>query len=160
MQQMTQEVTMMWQTSKSGFTLTELIIVILIIITVYSISLPTFTRYNQNKKLEQAAKLVEEVLQAAKSYSITNREKGEFVLSTTNNTFFYREEGALNHLDKIYDLASGLQFAGSSATNIVFNTNGTLDSAAANFERVTIQSAQGATKNIDTNVRTGKVTIS
>lgn len=158
----------MSQTIKTnhGFTLIELVIVIVIATILYSISGPQFARYNSNRNLQYDAGTIEDVLQVAKSYAITKRARARFEINPGTNEFYYLEApkgtSGFNpslHQDKIYHLSQGVRVVNDSDSAVTFLSNGALIEGSRDPAYIHLSNTYNKDKFISINKRTGKVTV-
>lgn len=101
-----------------GFTLLETIIVLAIMTMFFAVSIPFFSRFMENTKLETSARSVTSALRIARMYAITKNANYYVKFDKTaapNEYYVYYYElpippGTLTIVDKRYKLPTGISF--------------------------------------------------
>jgi len=146
------------QRGRSGFTLIEMTIVLVIILIFLAMSLPFFANFSTSTGLNTAKREVGTILRTARSYAISRNENYDAYFNATPNPDAYsicRTAVPTVSIDKTYQLPAGVSF--SATTTVTFTPNGGL--ASGSPTSVTIISAQGVSKQITVDNATGAVTI-
>lgn len=151
----------------SGFSVTELLVVIGIIILMLGISVPYFAKFGQRSKLEAAATNIATTLRTARNYAITNNNDYivHFDASVTPNQYWITDN--LNNLvGKKYSLPTNIDiYRPSDPTHSItlknnmasFNSRGGLNSVDGSvwislgpghikFKRIMTESTTGSVK--------------
>lgn len=148
--------------SPSGFTLTEVLIVIALMAILTGIALPSFNEWRQNLYYKQAASEIADSLKTARSKAITlNQQHGvkfvtadksyQFGKYSTNKWVFYGSKGYLSsHVILNID---GATSATATEPNISFNVNG----ASFNNYSVCIKDAKNSSKYTIAVERSGRI---
>ena len=109
-----------------GFTMVEVLVVIIIIAILATFTIPGFTRWLPNYRLKAAARDFYSNLQLAKSSAI--RDRANCVVTFSGNSYTLTNGGSEAPPPRTVNLAdygSGVSFSGgSSASDIVFNPMG------------------------------------
>ena len=145
---------------KRGFSLLEMVIVIIIIGLIYSFAAPKFSRYNLRKKLEFEADKVAKVIEMTRSETTANRASMKAVFDSSNETYYYlnaTSSGPENRRDKLNHLDTSTQFD-SAPAELAFKINGGIDGASAPVV-ITLRTRGREKIDVTVNHRTGRVTV-
>lgn len=148
-----------------GFTLLETIIVLAVMTMFFAISIPLFTRFTENTKLETAARSVTSALRTARTYAITNNVPYYVFFVTINSEPSYYVSSSdeavpatpVGVVDKIYKLPVGISFGATvfgATTRVAFKSTGEVNDAG------TVSIADDTnTKTISVEKTTGRARI-
>ena len=100
--------------NNSGFSLVELMTVLVIIGITVSISMPSFLKWRQNQQLNTAARGVQSIiqsmrLQSLKESAVTQIQFNEPINDYVTTIFIRSENGPVNKIES-YHLPAGIQF--------------------------------------------------
>ncbi len=141
--------------NRKGFTLLEIIIVLVIMVSFISMAIPFFGRLFPSMGLNNTARQIVTVLRTARSYAITNNANYNVVFTiATEPDRFYITNAAGTMMDKGYPTPVGVNLGANDT--VTFTQGGGLTNAAN--KTVTI-SAGSSTKTINVNGITGVVQI-
>ena len=147
-------------TRKAGFSLIEMIMVIVIISIIYAFTAPGFSRYNTRKKLEFEAGKVAKVIELAKSTTMTTRNQMKVAFDTAVQEYYYlnaTQTGKQFRQDKLHRLDSSVRF-GTTPSEFKFKVNGEV-ADVNNPIIITLEGSGRKQIDITINHRTGRVTI-
>jgi prepilin-type N-terminal cleavage/methylation domain-containing protein len=149
---------------KSGFTLTELMVTILILGLIAALSLPMYGRFMQNWKLSSEAQQFASALRAARSAAVMKNIDAVFSFDMDTETYSYFEDNNRNgshdsgeYRSPVYHLYTGLTISAHtlSGTTLTFGGMGnTRDSGS-----ITLRNANNNTKAIRIYGGTGNITV-
>ncbi len=95
----------------SGFTLLEVIAVIVIMGIFFAVSIPLFSRFLENARLDTCTRSVASVLRLARSYAITGDVDCYVVFDTgVSPNEYYDSYNAADPVEKKYKLPAGIWF--------------------------------------------------
>ena len=138
-----------------GFTLTELMITILILGLVAALAMPTYGRFMQDWKLSGEADQFASALRTARSSAVMKNIDAVFTFDMDNNTYFYFEDDNRNgvrdhgeYRSDVFRLYNGIVIAGH-----------TLSSRTLTFGRMgnTRESGSITLRNANNNIRTVRI---
>ncbi len=149
--------------SPTGFTLLEAIIVLAIMTMFFAVSLPVFSRFMENAKLEMGARSVVSALRTARGYAITNNTVYYVFFVTIDNKPSYYISSSdeavpaapVDVVDKVYKLPAGILFnplTGFTGSRAVFKSTGEVDAAGT----VTIKDSRGNVTTVSVEKTTGR----
>ncbi|MBN1493805.1 MAG: prepilin-type N-terminal cleavage/methylation domain-containing protein [Candidatus Omnitrophica bacterium] len=145
-----------------GFTLLEMVIVLIIITIIYTFAAPSLSRYNMRKKLLYEADKMSDVIELVKSHSVTQRQSYKLVIDASNKEYYYMlstETGKQYHRDKVYHCDPSIAIQGAPA-EIGFGVTGSVTLPTGTTDpTITLRGSQSHVKTIVVNRRTGKVSI-
>lgn len=150
--------------TNEGFTLTELMITILILGLVAVLALPTYGRFMQDWKLNGEADQLAGVLRAARSAAVMKNINVVFTFDVNNNTYSYFEDengnGARDNTEyrsAVFELHHGITITAHTlaGTTLTFGSRGnTRDSGS-----ITLRNAYNRNKLIRIFGGTGNITV-
>ena len=151
------------QRSQPGFTLIEMMIVIIIIAIIFSFAVPQLARFTGRKKLSVEAAKLAEVLDVARSYASTERVPYAVMIdAAAKEYFYYRPSDVIEgrtpqqcHRGTLYKIDTSVRVT-TGTTTVLFTKQGRL--SASNDSTITLAGALGQRIDIVVNYRTGKVT--
>ncbi len=134
-----------------GFTLTELMITILILGLVAVLALPTYGRFMQNWKLNGEADQFASALRTARSSAVIKNIDAVFTFDMDNNTYFYFEDNNGNGVRDHGEYRSGV----FKLYNGIVIAAHTLSTRTLTFGRMgnTRESGSITLRNVNNNVR-------
>jgi type IV fimbrial biogenesis protein FimT len=93
----------------SGFTMTELLIVSIILVILATIAIPAFSRWLPQYRLKQAARDLYSTMQSMKMAAVKNNQTTDIVFSTAPHQYQYALLG-VNKTVVLSDYGSGVKF--------------------------------------------------
>lgn len=148
----------------NGFTLTELMITVLIIGIIVGLSLPGFARFLHTWKLAGDADHFAAALRTARAAAVTKNVTTVFTFNRNNGTFFYFEDtdrdGTLDageYRSATYRLDSGVVFAAHtlSSQTLTFGSMGNTRESGS----ITLRNSYNRTKTVRIFGGTGNVFV-
>ena len=122
--------------NKKGFTLAEIIAVIIVIATVSLISFPTFKNYTQNLEIKSSTKQFISHLKIAQQYTVTEQIKYAIIITPLNNSYSLVKIGDPDVTIETYALDETGYFASNTGiqdNEVSFNFGGGVDYAGQVF---------------------------
>ena len=147
-----------------GFTLTEMMITVLIIGIIAVLSVPGFARFLHTWKLAGDADRFAAALRTARAAAVTKNSSAVFTFDKDNGTFFYFEDadgdGTLDDAEyrsATYRLGSGIVFAAYtlSGPTLTFGTMGNTRESGS----ITLRNSDNRTKTVRIFGGTGNVLV-
>lgn len=134
---------------QGGFSLIEMMIVIVIMSIILAIAVPYYTRWRQSTALSSATETMMAHIKQARVMAVSyNRQ---VAVSFTTDGYTVDSTGSNPQQYLLSDYAKGLALTFTSAS-LIFGSNGT-----ANTDTVTLKNSNGASKAISVNI-VGQVT--
>ncbi len=151
--------------ARSGITLLELLVVIVIMAIVMSVSIPAFTSMGRGAGMRGAVAEVRSTLSLSRQWAITKREPVTFQCGQDNSTNYYvvYTYDAITKSNTIIQatnyLEKGLCFHTTLASNsLTFKTSGDLEGGSG-LINIGITNAQTVKKTIVVNRLTGGISV-
>lgn len=159
----------------SGFTLIELMVVMVIAVAITAISLPSFIGMGRGIGMRTAVNNVSATIALSRQWSITHREKVTFIISNTglvynitNNQIYlaandracyYATNAGGAMVQSITDLPLDVKFGGASETNLKFQADGGLGGVGDVSIILVDKKSTLVTKTISVNKMTGRIKV-
>jgi len=160
----------------SGFTLIELMVVMVIAVAITAISLPSFISMGRGIGMRTAVNNVSATIALSRQWAITHREKVTFIISNTGLVYnitsnqvslaandhacYYATNAGGAMVQSITDLPLDVNFASGSETNLKFQTDGGLGGVGDVDILLKYKNIQGApNKTISVNKMTGAIKV-
>jgi prepilin-type N-terminal cleavage/methylation domain-containing protein len=150
--------------TNKGFTLTELMITVLIIGIIAALSVPGFARFLNTWKLAGDADHFAATVRTARAAAVTKNIDAVFTFNDANGTFFYYEDadrdGTLDNTEfrsATYRLEPGIVFAGYtlSSTTMTFGSMGNTRESGS----ITLRNSYNRTRTVRIFGGTGNVLV-
>lgn len=152
--------------SRSGFTLVETMVVVVLLGLLLAMAIPNFANSNRRRRTEAAATDLSTCLQIARSRTVATRVPFRVVLDPENGTFWTERSESdsswVRDPDEEHELPRGVMWAPEAGgdpgnTDIEFEGRGTIQAEDAPFN-VVFTNAREDTFILSL-VRTGRVTV-
>ena len=150
--------------TNEGFTLTELMITILILGLVAALAMPTYGRFMQDWKLTGEADQFASALRTARSSAVLKNIDAVFTFDVSTNTYFYFEDNNRNgvrdnteYRSDVFRLYNGIVIAGHtlSARTLTFGRMGNTRESGS----ITLRNANNNTRTIRIFGGTGNISV-
>jgi prepilin-type N-terminal cleavage/methylation domain-containing protein len=150
--------------TNTGFTLTELMITVLIIGIIAALSVPGFARFLNTWKLKGDADHFAAAVRTARAAAVTKNINTVFTFNKANGTFFYFEDadrdGTLDdgeYRSATYRLEPGIVFAGHTLSNptMTFGSMGNTRESGS----ITLRNSYNRTRTVRIFGGTGNVIV-
>ncbi len=149
-----------------GFTLLETIIVLAIMTMFFAVSIPLFTKFTENAKLETATRSVVSALRTARVYAIANNIEYYVVFdkqTDPNRHMYFVSQDSINPVEKKDKLPVGVSFGalpgGGATYNAGFKATGEFNTTLPDITITLTHTGGSDTKTITIERTTGRAKI-